>query len=440
MFKSNLTKLIASSLALLIVATPLSAFAATNPAAQTAAAAGVQYLAANQNADGSVSGFGGESEWSAIAVQANGLHASNFAHGGASLVDFLSSDVPASDASATTIERKILALSAAGQDSTSFGGHDYSAQLASLSNNGQIGDDTLVNDDIFGLLAIDASHDAQLVQEARDARDFILAHQASDGGFSYTTVSCAYCGSDSNDTAAAIMALSAAEDLGLSNTSLSTAKQAAITYLLGTQQSDGGFGYDAYSPSDGSSTAWSLMALNTIGDSVASQAVLARNWLLANQNPDGGFSFAAYGYTDSDTSTTAHAITAILGSTWLLRPAPYTPTAATQPPVLATTEPSSASPSTPIANQKVAVQSVSTNKSRSTNPVVVEDTSPAEPAFSPQVKGASVVAPKTNRINTPIVAQTSKSTSRYSMLGVGVLALVALVWFVLESRKSRKDV
>ncbi len=299
---------------------PAVVLAATDEEAATAAAHATEYLEANQNEDGSIAGYGGETEWSIIAFEASGTDADTVeSDAGNSTIEFLESDKPTETTSATTIERKILAINASGKDSKNFDGVDYNQELKDQHNNDQIGEVTLLNDDFFGVLAIDASGDESMMHIAQDSLDYFLEHQKDDGSFTYTTVDCGvYCIPNSNDTAAAIQAMYAAERLGLENIALFSSKDKAIVYLLSTQNEDGGFGYDLVSPSDGSSTAWALMALNLVGSCAKTQALAARNWLITNQNEDGGFGYVAYGSNFSDTYTTAHAVTAILGSSWTL--------------------------------------------------------------------------------------------------------------------------
>ncbi len=400
---------------------PLTALAATDQAALSAAQAGVNYLGANQNADGSISGsFGGTSDWAVMAIQADGKQAAAFSNGGASALDFMKTDVPGPASAATDVERKIIAIAAAGQDSKTFGGFDYDSALAGYHAGQQIGDPTLLTDDMFGVIAADASKDSALYSTAQDGLDYLLAHQGTDGGFSYTTNSCAYCGSDSSDTAAAIIAMQAAISIGLSNTNLTSDEAKATAYLLNTQQPDGGFGADIYSASDGDSTAWGLMALNSAGDAAGTQALAARDWLINNQNADGGFSYGAYGITASDTYTTAHAIIAILGTTWLLQPSPIHGS----PPPPTVTPPSQATP----ANQPV----IGTHTTTYTTPADTPDTSPA-----PQVKAASTPKPSSGKTVGPKFAGAGKTSSHNIYFAV-LLGIIAVMWFAFEPRKNRR--
>ncbi len=445
MSRISIKQLIAATLGSFLIAMPLPALAAVNQGAQSAATAGIQYLAGQQQNDGSISGFSGVSDWSVEAVEAGGQKALTFTHGGASLLDFLKTDTPAPTAPATAIERKIIAVAAAGASITDFGGVNYDARLTSQHTGGQIGDSTLLNDDIFGIIAIDAAHATQLQSMAQDGLDYLLAHQAANGGFSYTTDTCAWCGSDNNDTAAALVAIYAAEHLGLvpSNPAmnLTAAKTSALTYLLSTQSTDGGFNYDGFSPSDGSSTAWSLMALNTIGSAVSAQALLARNWLIQNQNSDGGFSYGAYGYTDSDTSTTAHAVIALLGSTWLLRPAPLVSVVGQSQPTITN------NPSLPISSTS---GNSSPNNSQTKNSGSVATTTGSDPDSTtltqtddttdntPQVDAESTTDQHKTKLNNPVALKTDKSHTSYAAYSIILLGIVALLWFVIESRKSKE--
>ncbi|PLX25698.1 hypothetical protein C0580_01825 [Candidatus Parcubacteria bacterium] len=100
-------------------------------------------------------------------------------------------------------------------------------------------------------------------------RDFILEHQNEDGGWSWSTTG----ESDSNDTAAAIMAIL---ETGVDNNS--TEINLALDYLQSTQNEDGGFGYDIESNSDGASTAWVIAALNKVGSDPS-------GWQIGENNP-----------------------------------------------------------------------------------------------------------------------------------------------------------
>lgn len=417
----------------ILVSTSAPALAATDQEAFAAAQGGIEYLAQNQAPDGSVTGFGGETEWSVVAIAAGGQDPAQFKQdAGASATQFLENSQLPDTAPATDIERKVLAIAAAGEDATSFGGVNHTAKLQSKHVGGQIGDPILLNDDIFGVIAIDAAKKSALHDMAQDGLDYFLAHQQTDGGFSYTTDTCAFCGADSNDTAAAIIAMYAAENMGLSNVNLASSKDKAIVYLLATQQADGGFAYDVFSPSDGSSTAWALMALNVIGSSVQTQAQAARDWLLANQNSDGGFSYGAFGFVDSSTSITAHAVTALLGSSWLLRPQPIN-FATTNPPVSSGTEQTAQT----TRAQTSSIQTAAAVNNTAQTPQIALAQTQTEPEVTSSTP-AQTKAAQTTKDASPAPKKKTDSQPNYALYGLPVLLFAGLGWYVLQSRHKQE--
>lgn len=281
---------------------------------------GVDYLNSQQGSDGQIAGFAGVSYWAAFAYSAAGTDpAAVKAPGGTSLLDYLKNHPPAAGSPATDYERDILAITAAGQNPYDFGGTNYVSALEALHSGSQIGSDTAVNDDIFGVSALVAAHVPNSDSALTDALSFVLAHQHADGGFSYTTD--ASTGSDVDDTAAALMALQAAKNTGLSVSSTAISK--ANNYMLGTKNSDGGFPYDPNTPpewggpvSNVSSTSWVVMALQALGDGSSTDSTAAQSFLRSQQQSDGSFPYTAPG--SGDTSDTADAVIALSGGYWPL--------------------------------------------------------------------------------------------------------------------------
>lgn len=419
----------ASMLALQV---PVTAFAATDAEVYAAANAGISYLADNQNDDGSISGgIGGESDWTAIAAVAAGHDPATIKNSdGVSLLEFLETDTPSD---ATDVARRVLAVAATGQDSTDFGGVDYNTLLAAYHLNNQIGELTLLNDDMFGIMAVGAAEDVALMGMAQDSLNYLIANRESDGGFSSTTAPCNWSGcsdSESNSTATAIIAMAVAASLGLTNPDLEAALTDAVSYLLGAQQTDGGFGYDAYSASDGSSTAWGLMALNVFGTEFEPAATAARDWLLStSQNDDGGFAYVAWGIANSDTYTSSNAVIAILGTTWLLSPEPI------QAPVVETPEEEPAQ--TPVVI-----------KTASSTPVQDTTTKKAVAQPEPQVLAAEEIAtpPAQSNPNLPVeedkkdkaapVAKTGASKKTYFIYGLLSLGLIGFAWYLFQPKTN----
>jgi hypothetical protein len=304
--------IILSLMSLLISVLPIRVLATS-----TATGQALGYLKSQQASSGAISGFGGESQWAVLGFVANGVDVAAVKNPNVSLQSYVLSDHPGVGAAATEWERRILALRALKQDVTNVGGVNYLAGLEALYSANQLGSPGLLNDDIFGVLALISAGGANAVI-VQDSLNYLIAHQNTDGGFGYAT-SGAGSFSDGNDTAAAIQALVAARVAGFSHPQLEGAIASAQTYLLSTQAPSGGFGYDAFSEADGSSTAWALMALNVLGQSDSAAATSAKNWLLSNQQADGGFGYVAYGTVGSDTYTTSHALVALSGNGWLVK-------------------------------------------------------------------------------------------------------------------------
>lgn len=443
--------LAALAVTVLFAAQTSTAFAVAEPGVAVAADAGVEYLESQQQIDGSIDGFGSETEWTVIAVVANGDDPHDIKiEEGVSLVEFLEEDAPSEMAPSTDIERKMIAIAAAGEDTTDFGGFNYDEALESRHEDGQIisytqqfneswepvlddegnpvyvKDDTLLNDDWFGIIAIEAADAEELKPVAQDSLDFIIDNQKENGGFSYTTVDCGvYCVENSNDTAAAIISFDAAKQLGLVNDDLESATDSAVVFLLSTRNDDGGFGYTPGDISDAGSTSWGLMALNTLGDLYKDAIGAAREWLLANQNDDGGFGYVP---GTSDTFTTPHAVIALNGTTWKLTPEPVQhPEEDAQEPIVATPI------ETPvIAKVASAVSNVVSTYRASTATATPVEAEPTEPQTS------STVSPEVKSDVTPETEETEGSSAgRIVGYILIALALAGFLGYIFRLRSAK---
>lgn len=206
--------------------------------------------------------------------------------------------------SATDYETAILALAAAGKNPRTFLTEDLIAKLEGFIKENQIGEATLLNDDIFGVLAFTTAGVSASDSRVSDSVQFIISHQLANGGWGFSTSA----SSDTNTTAAAVMALRAA---GKSTSDVAISK--AVAYLKSTQNTDGGYPYDpaqSYSAvSDSSSDAWVISALYSVGENPS------LTHLQSLMDPTG---FAHYVSTD-DTATgftpvaTAYAVIALSG-------------------------------------------------------------------------------------------------------------------------------
>lgn len=213
-----------------------------------------------------------------------------------------------SDKSPNNYAKHILALTSGSKNPTNFGSENYVEKIKSYYQNGQFGDENLLNDDIWAILALGAvgQENSPMVQSAKD---YILDHQNNDGGWGYNLSG----SSDTNDTAAVIMAL-----LEANVPPSSSGIQAALTYLKSTQNADGGFSYAIGLASDSCSNAWVASAIYKLG-----QDPQGVDWKQADNDPlkslksfqdvDGGFWWKEKG---DNKFCTAFAVLALLGKSY----------------------------------------------------------------------------------------------------------------------------
>jgi len=251
----------------------------------------LQYLAEHQDISGGISEENDDSSidrvtaWAAVAFASAGYDPATVKQsGGQSLVDYINSRA-CTYSSATDIERTILALAAANVDLDKITGCDLQAELnAQKDPSGKIGPDIMST--IFGALAyssINSSIDQTTI-------DYIVSQQQGDGGWNSGW------GTESNITAQAIMALSAA---GFDKTSMTITN--AKQYLKNLQITSGGIKYDTNFwsvDSDAYSDAYTLQAISILGESanddywmVDSKSILSD--LARFQKDDGSYLFSA---------------------------------------------------------------------------------------------------------------------------------------------------
>lgn len=268
----------------------------------------VEYLIDEQGSDGNIDGFV-TSAWAVMA-----LAAAEEEDAVADLIAYLEDEAGgyAGEYEATDWARMILAIVAAGEDPTDFDGDNYVDGLLGLRevedetgyDYNQIGDPELLNDDIWGILALEAAGESV----DNDIIDFVLEWQNSDGGWGIDIFS----DSDVDVTAAAVMALIAsgadADEPEIED---------ALDFLLDVQNSDGGFPEEDGGQSNAASDAWAIMAIMAAdGDPNSSEwdksGDNAVDHLLELQDTDGFFNF-----TDGDDVNpewmTCYAIPALLG-------------------------------------------------------------------------------------------------------------------------------
>lgn len=223
---------------------------------------GADYLISQQQASGSIGGLG-QSAW---AIQAlNAADMTNLA-----VNQFIEHGVVLNQQSATDIERTILALLATGND-PHFKPVDMVTSLKTKARDQQLGSPDLLNDDIFGIIALLSSNESINDPIVNDSIKYLVNSQRADGSFSWS----AQGNGDSNDTAAALEALILAKQKGAA---LSFNQPAAVDYLVNCQNEDGGFGYQPGQASDAASTSWVIQAITALGQQ-------PEDWLKAGHNP-----------------------------------------------------------------------------------------------------------------------------------------------------------
>lgn len=210
----------------------------------------------------------------------------------------------------------ILALTSLGIDPRYFGSENLVESLRQKASSGQLGDPTLVNDDMFGLLALVSSgvptSDSLVISEV----SYIKSRQLPDNSWDFTTSSTA---GSVDMTAMAIMALRSA-GVGVGDSALIK----AVGYLADTQNNDGGWPLFPGGASNTESTAWVLSALYSLGDHPdfwAPQGVSPVDYLSARIQPTG---YAAFDSVSTTTTvrtpvTTSYAAIALAGKYYPVR-------------------------------------------------------------------------------------------------------------------------
>lgn len=290
---------------------------------QTAIDSAINYLQSQQKTDGQIDGFSGVSDWASMAFSALDINISTISTGSGQTLDFyLRNNPPTTNNSSTDWSRRILAVTADNQNPYDYSGINLVDQLKSYYKNNQIGNETAINDDIFGLLALVASRESSSSAIITDTTSFIISHQHTDGSFSYSADISV--GGDIDDTASAIIALTSAKTKVVNVVNLQTAIDNAKNYLLSHQNADGGFAYDPNpgtswdTTSNVSTTSWVVMALAALGMNNDASFVNAQNYLLSTQQSDGSFPYQPI-YPPGDAFDTSYVITALKGVFWPIR-------------------------------------------------------------------------------------------------------------------------
>lgn len=239
------------------LATPGSARAATErpPATTTVTSRAATYLLHAENRDGGVGLGPGQSSstmvsgWQALALVALGIDPDQPGRPhGRSVVQYLAATAK-QERDPGSLERTILAASAAGNSVTDFGGRDLLTALRrDIRRDGSVAQQT--NLTAFGVLALRAAH----APVPGKTLAWLARQQDHDGGFNFAT---AGGNSDADDTGAALEALA-----GSGRTRVVTR---AVAFLRRQQNGDGGFGDEQGAASNAQSTAFVVQGLVAVG-------------------------------------------------------------------------------------------------------------------------------------------------------------------------------
>jgi hypothetical protein len=274
-------------------------------AATAQAVGGAGYLASRQTRSGGFSEPHGQAsvsltEWAVMGLRAAGRHPARMRRsGGHGPVAFLH-DHAAGWKTAFSLERGILAVLVLDRNPRSFAGRNLVDVLrGQIHDSGRIG--KYASSTYWGVLALKAAQS----RIPKRSIAYIKHRQGSGGGFGYA----ARVGPDSNDTAAAAMALRAA---GVSCTG--TVLTRAYRYLHGLQRSDHGYALGPSNGSDSQSTSWVIQARKKCG--LSNSGALA--YLAARRRSDGSYNYAR-GNHQTPAWVTAQVLPAVNGKAYPIR-------------------------------------------------------------------------------------------------------------------------
>lgn len=231
------------------------------------------YLRSRADADGKIESYA-TSGWAALAFGAAGEDV------GDSLRQYVATHHPSAEDPVTEWERQALALLALGMDPRSVDGRDYLAAIEGFVKGEQIGDPALLNDDMFGILAL-AGAGGPVPPVISQTAAFLLDHQNADGGWGFAIGMPSDV--DLTGTMLQVMPLVAGTE-----TSWSNAQHRALAFLKEIQNPDGGFPNGRGGPSNVASTAWVIRGGAAAGEDWEAW-MPAVEYLLAAQKADGGF-------------------------------------------------------------------------------------------------------------------------------------------------------
>jgi len=281
----------------------LSLLALTTQVAR--AAGGGDYLATRQTLSGGFAEPGGAAsvsltEWAVMGLAAADRHpATMHRSGGKTPTAFLAAHAKGWH-DAFSLERGILGVVALGKNPASFAGRNLVRALRStVAANGRIG--PYSNSTYWGVLAFRAAG-ARLPSRSLA---YIRSLQGTAGGYGYAPGT----GADSNDTAAAVMALRSG---GIPCAWKAVAH--AYDYMHSLQRSDHGYALNISAGSDSQSTSWVIQSRIKCG--LANSGALG--YLADRKRTNGSYEYRA-GLVQTPAWVTAQVLPAVNGRAYPIR-------------------------------------------------------------------------------------------------------------------------
>jgi len=255
----------------------------------------ISYLKNQQTGSGDIAGIS-VSAWAAMALFA----ASEDLNIWETLGSYLKNNVDKlNDEKATDWQRHTLAIIAFGEDPRNCDGVDYLERILSFFDGNQMGNPTIIYDDLFGILALKACGMNSTNDVVQTLRFYVLDKQQNNGGWG-----------DVDSTAITVMAL-----IAIDEPAESTPIQDALSYLE-TQQTDQGSFY-SWGSANTASTAWALGALVAAGED-PTRGTWVKNghspvdFLILLQQQDGSFNWSQTSHQSPEWMT-AYVIQALVG-------------------------------------------------------------------------------------------------------------------------------
>jgi hypothetical protein len=272
---------IGTLIALLLVALMVVANTPVGAAPTPEAASALNYLRAQQNADGGYPGFSGPtsdpsvSADAALAFISSGVSPGDVKKGETSLLDYLHTSAPGLKTGPAA--KYLLVAANIGEDPASFGGAD----LIGLSAAGKNADGVYGGSYFTHALVILAHAIAQSPEAAKQLDNGVLLRaQQVDGGWGFDAKGT----SDTNTTAIVVQALVASGQGGDATTR-------GMAYMEGTLQPSNLYPFDGKSGDGDANSTASVLQAKIAARANPDEITRTRAALIALQNPSGAFPF-----------------------------------------------------------------------------------------------------------------------------------------------------